>query len=184
MTTMLDMLESMKHSPLHNYAGVPGLTSWLIGTGTKGNVRLMECSRTHHEAIIPHSHRFDFHCTVLRGTVTNVLWVPSDKGDEYEATGMHYAGAPGKYRRGSTTRSRYEVRQKSYTKGEEYCMRTNEIHSIYFERGSAVLFLEGEATNNMSVILEPVVDGIAVPTFDVKDWMFQRERDVPQTGDE
>jgi hypothetical protein len=170
--SVLKMLEAMKHSPLHNYAGVPGLTSWMIGTGAKGNVRLMECSREHHEAIIPHSHRFSFVCQVLAGTVMNVLWEPNDEGDEYAVTEMLYDGAPGSYTRASVERGLYRARKDVYTEGDTYSMEADQVHSIFFSRGAKVLFLEGEQTTTCSVILEPVVNGVIVPTFDVKEWMF------------
>jgi hypothetical protein len=142
----------------------------------------MECSRSHHENIIPHSHRFDFHCTVLCGVVSNLIWTPSSKGDEYQSTVMHYAGAPGKYRRGDTERSTYTNTVKKYDAGDKYAMEASQIHSIYFERGTVVLFLEGETVTDTSVILEPVVNGIVVPTFDVKEWMFQRDPDIPEVS--
>ena len=175
---VLDMLEAMKHSPLHNYAGVPGLTSWLIGAG-KGNVRLMECSRAHQEAIIPHSHRFDFVCQVLAGTVTNLLWEEGDRDqndDEYQVTEMGYAGTPGCYDRGDSWRGRFRVVEQKHGVGATYSMKADQIHSIFFSRGAKVLFLEGPEVSSTSVILEPVVDGVVVPTFDVRDWMFKKEQ--------
>jgi hypothetical protein len=178
--TLYDMIQAMKHSPLQNYAGVPGLTSWLIGQpgGDLGTVRLLECSRTHYEPVTPHSHRFDFFCQVLRGKVRNLLWeeVPhgSSAGDQYQATELTYGGAPGKYERGDNWRERYRVVEFVHAQGDTYSMKHDQIHSIFFERGTCVLFLEGPTHTDKSVILEPVVDNRVVPTFDVRDWMFQK----------
>lgn len=169
------ILESMKHSPVRNYGGIPGLASWLIGEpGTKGLIRLMECSRNHFEPITPHSHRFDFHCRVLRGTVRNIIWEPNPSGDEYEATELKYAGSPGKYERSPSTRNTWISRTNTYREGEEYAMDSTEVHSIFFSRGCVVLFFEGPPTTDTSIILQPVVDGVTVPTFKVEPWMFQR----------
>ncbi|WLW40901.1 hypothetical protein GNAINCEL_00119 [Serratia phage KKP 3709] len=30
-------IHAMKHSPVDNYAGIPGLTSWLVGAGISQN---------------------------------------------------------------------------------------------------------------------------------------------------
>jgi hypothetical protein len=170
------ILESMKHSPVRNYGGIPGLTSWLIGEpSARGLVRLLECSRTHFEPIVPHSHRFDFECRVLRGKVRNIIWEHDEKGDEYEATKLIYAGAPGKYEKSFAGRGRWKFRTDTYFEDQTYGMEAAEVHSIFFEHGTAVLFFEGPQVANESIILEPVVDDDAVPTFRVEPWMFKTE---------
>ena len=70
----LQMLKAMANSRLGNYAGIPGLSSSLLGGPKHGRVRLFDCSRAHEESIVPHSHRFDVLCLVLRGAVENHLW--------------------------------------------------------------------------------------------------------------
>lgn len=170
------ILESMKHSPVRNYGGIPGLTSWLIGEpSARGLVRLLECSRTHFEPIVPHSHRFDFECRVLRGKVRNIVWELDEKGDEYQATNLRYAGAPGKYEKSFAGRDRWSFRTDTYHEDCTYAMEASEIHSIFFERGTSILFFEGPQIMNDSIILEPVVDGTNILTFKVEPWMFQRE---------
>lgn len=176
------MIDRAKHSPIHNYAGVPGLTSWLISESMLGKIckiRLFECSRNHVEPIIPHNHRFDFECIVLEGAVTNRVWKPYDgtgePGDEYEEVTLQYSGKPGQYIKEETnivTRWKYE--DLKYGPGETYQMKAVEFHSIYFSAGAKVLFFEGETLRDFSSILEPVVDGSTIPTFKVEDWMFQR----------
>lgn len=173
---LLDTVNAMKHSPLHHYAGVPGLTSWMIAKGQKGIVRLLECSRDHYEPVTPHSHRFDFTCQVLAGSVRNILWTPSATlGDEYQATTILYEGKPGKYALGGKREvKRFQVTEHRYDAGGVYSMRADDIHSIYFKRGTSVLFFEGDQVSDSSVILEPVVNGVVVNTFEVPKWAFRK----------
>ena len=174
---VIDMLQKMKHSPIGNYGGIPGLTSWLIGTpGPQGLVRLMECSRKHEEPIIPHSHRFDFHCQVLAGEVGNVIWERDIYGtsDEFQQTTMRYAGRPGAYDAVASEVGRWIATRKTYTVNDEYSMTADQVHSIFFSRGAAVLFFEGPTVTDTSIILEPFVNGEVVPTFKVEPWMFKR----------
>lgn len=169
-------LDSMKHSPVRNY-GIPGLTSWLIGAaGPSGVVRLMDCEREHQEPIIPHSHRFDFHCKVLAGTVTNLIWTPCHfgGGDEYHSSELVYCGQMGKYKTEPSGVTRWNVSRARYETGDEYSMKSDEVHSIFFSRGAVVLFFEGPTVSDRSIILEPFVNGEVVPTFKVEPWMFKR----------
>jgi hypothetical protein len=169
-----EFLKKMKHSPIGNYGGIPGLTSWLIGEpGKLGLVRLLECSRDHQEPIIPHSHRFDFHCVVLAGTVRNLTWIPTERGDQFQITKLRYRGAAGKYEREIGGMSRWAILTREYKAGDEYAMAANEVHSIFFARDTSVLFFEGPQVSDTSIILEPVVDGEALPTFKVEPWMFK-----------
>lgn len=70
------LLQSMQHSPLGNYAGLPGLTSHLIAKSDHGCVRTFSSPRYTEEHITPHSHRYDFTCLVLRGYVENTTYDP------------------------------------------------------------------------------------------------------------
>lgn len=172
----MSLLDKMKHSPVRNYAGVPGLTSWLIGTpGPHGVVRLMECSRDHHEAITPHSHRFDFECRVIKGSVTNFVWrEDTECPDRYEVSELIYQGAPGEYAKSAVQTNGWRCEARNYGAGEEYAMSADEVHSIFFKRDTSVLFFEGPKRSHRSIILQPVVDGVVVPTFKVEPWMFQK----------
>lgn len=178
----LTMIDKMKHSPLQNYAGVPGLTSWLIGEkGPSGCVRLFECERNHDEHITPHSHRFDFECIVLAGKVKNVIYRTHGNGlchlpsvDKFSETTMAYGGKCGTY---TPAESRYVTASRDsigYAAGDRYSMKAHEIHSIYFSKGAKVLFFEGPQVRNTSVILQPWCYGEAVPTFKVEPWMFKK----------
>lgn len=140
-----ELIERMKHSPVRNYAGVPGLTSWRIGgESPKGCVRLFECERDHYEHIVPHSHRYGFECRVLNC-------------------------------RGQQKMVRASPKETWYTAGETYSMSSDEVHSIYFTKGAVVLFFQGPDVADTSYILEPVANGVHVPTFRVEPWMFRQE---------
>ncbi len=174
----LTFIDKMKHSPVRNYA-IPGLTSWLIGAPSKhGCVRLFECSREHHEPITPHSHRFDFECLVLAGSVRNIIWteVATPRcGDLFMESRLVYRGGIGHYETERGTSQLYLGSPYLYKAGDRYSMKADEIHSIYFSRGAKVLFFEGPTIADSSLILEPYVDGEVVPTFKVEPWMFKRE---------
>lgn len=171
-----DLILSMRHSPIHNYI-VPGLTSWLIGNpGPKGVVRLLECTRQQQESIAPHSHRFDFQCHVLRGTVVNRVWYePLDgTGDQYMRRSQKYLGRPGHYETRDDGVERWVYQDRTFNEGETYQMHADEVHSIVFARGTLVLFLEGPPLTDTSFYLQPWVYGDqAIPTGDVQPWMFR-----------
>jgi hypothetical protein len=176
----VDALLAMRHSPIRNYV-IPGLTSWLIGAPSEhGTVRLFECEREHEEAIIPHSHRFNFHCWVLRGSVRNRIWHQhhwkDDRCDTYRQTVVRYEGTAGSYKwlRSTASTGFWYYRESTHKAGECYGMNADDIHSIFFSRHALVLFFEGPMIQDHSVVLEPVVNGKAVPTFAVAPWMFER----------
>jgi hypothetical protein len=174
----VEALVGMAHSPVRNYA-IPGLTSWLIGAPSpKGTVRLFVSEREHEEPITPHSHRFDFQCWVLDGSVTNRLWLPTYQtdrhGDKYQASTLHYDGDMGKYRVEPGEINCWRSSDKQYHEGECYSMTAKEVHSIFFSRGARVLFFEGPTIADTSTIIQPVSGGEVIPTFEVKPWMFQR----------
>lgn len=174
---------TMRVNPVHDYV-IPGLTSSLMGAGAKGTVRLFTQERTHEEPITPHSHRFDFSCLVLSGRVKNRIWVGDlppkvcAYGDEYERTKLVHHGQFGKYDVEHLTnepRLHWHFMETEYRDGEWYHMKAEQIHSIFFGRGSVVMFIEGPNRLDHSFVLEPVSDGRVIPTFKVEPWMFRRE---------
>jgi hypothetical protein len=180
LNALLALCDQLKRDPVRNYA-IPGLTSWMIAEDSDGGcIRLFECSRDHHEHIIPHSHRYDFSAVVLRGVVNNILWrktyAMGQRGDEYKPGELVYNGAPGKYeqRVGEEPSAPYFYEMRRYTAGERYNMRAEEIHSIQFGRDTAVLMFEGPSVSEKTVFLQPVVDGDIIPTMQVQPWMFKR----------
>ena len=117
-------LDAMKHSSIRNYI-IPGLTSWLISTPTKehGCVRLFENARQLFHTIEPHSHRFDFSCQVLEGSVVNRVWrsaITSENGiaDEFMVTFLQYEGATGNYSKTLGGVNRWVSTETEYKAGE------------------------------------------------------------------
>lgn len=72
-------------------------------------------------------------------------------------------------------RNWYSYEDRRYGVGQMYSMRHDQIHSIQFSRGAKVLFFEGPQKSNESVIIEPVVDGMKIPTYQKLDYMFIKE---------
>jgi hypothetical protein len=120
---LLKFLPAMKHSPVKNYGGIPGLTSLVdrharrtrsgaphgIDAGTPG-------------ADHPHSHRFDFHCIVLSGTVRNRIWKPAANeasGDIFRISELKYAGDIGRYRVQQGGMARYGFRTDTHIEGDD-----------------------------------------------------------------
>jgi len=171
---ILKSLVDMAHAPIRNYA-IPGLTSWLIAPRSeKGCIRLFTMEREHEEAIVPHSHRFDFQCYVLEGWVTNTIWTPGNEGDLYHSTILHYAGEPGAYTVEDGCSTTFSKKSTRYYTGDRYDMAQDDIHTINFSRGAKVLFFEGPQITDSSLVLQPVVEGYGVvPTFKVQAWMFK-----------
>jgi hypothetical protein len=172
----LAFLQTMIHSPLKNYA-IPGLTSSLVGGVGGAKIRLFECSRDHQEAITPHSHRFDFTALVIRGQVINRIWHASGDGygDSFLESTLQYGAEPGKYEVFDGVVGYFQSFDDQFSAGQTYSMRHDQIHSIYFSKDSAVLMFEGPTILDSSIILQPHVDGVVIPTFKVEDWMFQKE---------
>lgn len=172
------LTDGMKYNPVSNYV-IPGLTSSLIGDGhLKGRVRMFEQSRTHEEPIVPHSHRFDFVCLVLAGSVKNRIWSVSmlKTADHYMCTTLRHMNVGfGTQEKITKTQKagQYSFEEWEFRAGQFYEMTHDQIHSIYFSKGAKVLFFEGPQKADHSVVLEPIVDGNVIPTFRVDDWMFQ-----------
>lgn len=173
------VLNQMAHGALGNYA-TPGLTSYLVGNSSPdtGTVRLFNAERETENWITPHSHRFDFACCVLQGTVENILFLPASE----EAGGVFYDegvllpvdGGLGKYKaKAAQGRRRYRRESRFYRENEWYAMQAHQIHSIRFSADAVVLFLEGPQKTTETRFLEPP----GVRTFKVEPWMFTKDFD-------
>lgn len=179
--SIIAQLATMAYGSLRNYI-VPGLTSQLIGEGPKGKVRIFTSDRDQKNHILPHSHRFDFTCLVLKGSVVNTLYTPAQYGQtdgvDLYAVGTLALGAAGKPGDCTLTPGTngvpYVSAPRAYHQGDTYNMKASEIHSISFMKDCVVLFLEGPRLTDISVILEPWSDGQRVPTYGVQPWMFQK----------
>jgi hypothetical protein len=143
-------------------------------------VRLFTASRSARDFVTPHSHRFDFTCLVLSGRVLNTIYRPgSETGEEWcTSTIGQVCGADGIMNfvhKRSDVPTLWCQETQEYAPGATYAMKYDEIHSIQFHRGTQVLFFEGPAQIDHSVMLEPWCGGKVVPTFKTEDWMFERD---------
>ena len=172
---LIDILQNMQNSIVQNYV-IAGLRSSLVGGGNFGRVRLFEASRFQQDSISPHSHRFDFACMVLRGTVINRIWheCNEQQGDFFEESVLVYQGEIGHHSKRVYGRNFYGHTLHLYSEGQCYSMSHNQIHSIEFSRDAIVLFFEGPQLSSQSVVLEPVVDGKVIPTYERRDYMFRK----------
>jgi hypothetical protein len=169
-----DVLMQLAHSPVRNYA-VPGLTSWLIGKPESGGgcVRLFVSEREQQRDVTPHSHRFNFECLVLTGTVRNRIWQPSESGDLFFNLRQENGRLGGYEISQQFQPVRYDFRDEFHHAGQWYGMDHDAIHSIFFSRGAKVLFFEGPEVTSETRILEPCVDGCRIPTLATEPWMFK-----------
>ena len=171
------VLQSMQRNGLRNYV-IPGLSSHQLGDGARGGqVRMFSCFRDQQEHITPHSHRFDFAAYVLNGKVWNQIWTidDEDEGGLYMVSELLYGGEVGEYKYKNLYPKSFRRETTSYSTGDWYFMRANEIHSIEFQAGTQVIFFEGPEKTNGTKILEPFVHDKVVRTFDIKEWMFEKE---------
>lgn len=167
----LEALESMQHSRMLNYI-LPGLESHLLGATT----RVFRNTRHSLSKIVPHSHRYDFQCLVLQGSVTNTLFIGTPGGgdlyQEFEAT---YGDSPGVYSKRPVEKARYIAEHNHYGAGEWYGMTCDQIHSIEFSRDAVVLFIEGAPRSDKSIYIEPVVEGETIHLLSNEPWMFRKK---------
>lgn len=173
MKDIIKILSDIKSDTVNNYV-IAGLNSSLLNNG---EIRYFENSRNHQDSITPHSHRFDFVCLVLCGGVTNHIWNDclENEGDFFEESNLFYNGSIGDHKKTRTGRDFYRKISTEYRPGETYSMTHDEIHSINFSRGAKVLFFEGPEKVNVSRIIEPVVNGIVIPTYQKLDYMFLKD---------
>lgn len=178
LNSIRDAIQPMLHSRLQNYI-IPGLTSHLVGGGEHGKVRLFQTNRQAHDFVTPHSHRFDFTCLVLSGTVRNTLFLSGGPGTDLWclSTIGQVCGKDGLLEYVHTREEKptpWAQETYTYTQGDTYSMKHAEIHSIQFDRGTQVLLFEGPQLMDQSRMLEPWVDGKVIPTFRTESWMFDR----------
>lgn len=181
-----DQVMAMANNPIRNYV-TPGLTSSLVGGAfCTGKVRLFTSDRNTRDWVAPHSHRFDFTCLVLSGSVENIVFESAyNSGDSFcPGTLTAKSGGMGGYEfESSYRRATYIESAATYTVGDSYGMIAKQIHSIRFSRGAEVLFFEGPEVTDKSTVLEPWSNGGRVATFQTAPWMFERLGDAsPSTS--
>lgn len=176
MKDLIKAIDAMKSHRVRNYV-IAGLDSYLL---ENGKVRVFENARNHQDQITPHSHRFDFTCLVLRGWVKNKVWheAASSDADEFVISEIAYSGKIGSHEKEVVRTGKFLFKESTYTCGNTYSMKKGEIHSITFSRGAVVLFFEGPEQSDKSLILEPIVDGLHIQTYESKSYMFLRSGPV------
>ena len=180
MQKIVDILDGMRSTTIDNYV-LAGLSSSLIGQEGFGSVRLFEKEAHQRDFITPHSHRFDFACLVLDGSVINHIWLETDdeQEDKFSKSKLIYRGEIGSHAKCFDRTGFYYSSDYAYGSGDAYSMKHDEIHSITFSKGAKVLFFEGPQVSDQSVIIEPVISGKIIPTYSVSDWMFNpRKQDI------
>lgn len=191
MQQVSEVVDSMKNGVIRNYI-VPGLDSFLLSRNDC-KVRLFEMTREQEMFITPHSHRFDFACCVLKGSVTHYVYEQAgDSESIYPEIPLPLNGfmihqineyvasekVPGP---GSNTGFKiiplgygHFTRKKTfYPSGSWYTLTIEKFHSIEFTMGAQVLFLEGAEQGSTSYFLEPVVNGKVISLFSIPEWMYQ-----------
>lgn len=173
MREILEIIRKMQTSKVSNYV-IAGLDSYLL---ENGNVRVFKNNRNHQDQITPHSHRFDFTCLVLNGYVINKVWTEctGKDGDLFQLSELIYSGDIGEHRKKPISNKSFSFNMTTYKTGQTYSMKAEEIHSIEFSKGAVVLFFEGPTVREESLIIEPVVNGEVVPTYEKKSYMFKRD---------
>lgn len=176
MAALRKAIWGVAHSEIRHYIA-PGLSSWLVGGAESGKIRLFNSERDTREWITPHSHRFDFTCLVLQGGVTNIIFRRQwgAEGDLYTPGTLKRSGTFGEYEFAPGTEAASWLEYPTnYREGGVYSMTHHEVHSIRFDRGTQVLFIEGPEVTDQSIVLEPWANGKRVPTFVTQPWMFER----------
>ena len=167
-----DVLSQMLNRERPNYIS-PGLVSHLVGDeGNKfGRVRMFHNTREQEFFITPHTHRFDFTCVVLEGSVINRTYAlaPRHVGDRYLRS--YYFVKDGTT--SGCELENYIMTDIHYPQGSWYTMEYKEFHSIQFSKNAKVIFFEGKPRSDTSFILQPWVNGKVIPTFSVEEWMYK-----------
>lgn len=169
------IIESMQTSRVRNYI-IPGLNSYLLGDG---KVRMFESTREFAGTVTPHSHRFDFACHVLSGTVINRLYHKCKRaeGDDYTVRTLQ-CDEMGTYSQVAEDQrgTPFKFKDHTYREGDWYQMSHDQIHSIQFGKGAKVIFFEGATVQPHSQVLLPFMHGETIETMECdKDWMYLRD---------
>lgn len=176
MLSQSEILDSLKHSKITNYV-IPGLESYIISNDKENGtmVRMFEMTREQSAMCVPHTHRYNFYCVVLEGRVYNTVWCDHDtEGDLFEIVKLRRGKAFGEYKIDDRPREgRFVPRECRYLKGESYSMDAHQVHSIRFDKGTKVLFMESKDVLDYSYALLPIVDGEVVDNLSTQPWMFR-----------
>lgn len=158
---------------LENYV-IPGLRSEaLIEEPDSGAMmRLFEMTRDQEYFITPHDHRYNFRCMVLEGKVVNTVYRLVAAQGDYTHAMLPYEPVLRTLDHSRATFVRTESERRTYVTSDWYVMHHDEFHSITFDKGTRVLFLQEKDQKAQSSCLLPYVDGKILDTFIWRDWMM------------
>ena len=135
-----------------------GLDSTLL---SKGLFRIFEANYET-QVRLPHSHKYNFACLVLKGSVLNRVYKPIENNKYKENNELHaeycvaiQTGTLGDYKFNKQHRQAFEITEKLHGEGDWYQMTHEEIHTIRFSKGALVLFIEGPAVTDQVEVLFP-----------------------------
>lgn len=159
---------------LNNYV-IPGLRSeaYVEELDTGAMIRTFEMLRDQEYFVTPHDHRYDFQCMVLEGKVVNTVYKLFECS-ELSATHaiLPYDPALRVLDHEKAKLVRAESERRTYVNTDWYIMGHEEFHSIQFDKGTRILFLQEADKKTQSNCLLPYVDGKILDTFIWRDWMM------------
>ena len=168
----VEWIKPLLKSKIPNYV-LPGLESYLVDGHPE--CRVFHATRVAFSAPIPHSHRSDLRCLVLKGCAVHHVFTPDEKGDLYSTRKMRYNGRPGNYQDDIIVEYAAPLGSKTdaYLEGDSYSLTYDQIHTVTFSRDSYILIEEGEHKTEWTQYLLPVVDGRVIGEMTVEPWMFK-----------
>ncbi len=174
---LISALGTAEKHTLTNYI-VPGLTSALLAQLPGGGcIRKFVMCRAQEMSVVPHNHRYDFECFVLAGRVRHRVYDVFDGAQRGNATHAIVPYDPASHQLDLSS-PRWATGRPSdceHQEGQWYRLKHQYFHSIEFERGTVVLFIEGPTKQEISHCLLPVSNGRICDTFIWRDWMMGRE---------
>lgn len=162
---------------------VPGLDSYLLcGDNGRGFVRLFVMRRLQETVIVPHNHRYDFHCQVLAGDVTHRTYelgevISAPRQDTTHAIMGYNPASPDRTGDVFAYTNVEHVTDEKHNAGDTYELKYKDFHTVMFAKGAEVLFFEGPSfMRHTSKYLVPYdqVNKAPLDTYYWRDWMMKR----------
>lgn len=164
---------------LKNYI-VPGMISIELGPTTEGGfARILHMTREQEFWVTAHDHRYNLHCQVITGIVTNYLYELTYHVERAAATHTILKYNKTKHSLDETlpifVKGNYKA--TSYGHGQIYTLVHDVFHSIWMTKGTQVLIVESAQMKDFNHCLVPYVQGKIANTFLWKHWMMEQVLD-------
>lgn len=174
-------INSLSISTIENYV-VPGLYSFLLTEKNEDVGCIRAFMQTLHQEyfVTPHSHRYNHEIIMIKGECQQILYEETsirsdDYSQFYRKSTIEYLNSPGKYRHSLGGHlGQYVRRNKRLEEGQRFRLNSDEIHSIFFNKGAIALIKEGPDIDCMSYILQPIAKDELINTFQVNEWAFRK----------